>query len=67
MRCKCCDVILPILGKDTELCYKCLSVVHDTLYNNESTVYDIRCSKLILSESSTKEDIEELENGFRNR
>ena len=59
MRCKCCDFILPILGKDTELCYKCLSVVHDTLYNNEQTAYDIMCY--------TKEDIKELENELRNK
>lgn len=59
MRCKCCDVILPILCKDTELCYKCLSVVHDTLYNNDQTVYDVRCY--------TNEDIEELEHELRNK
>ena len=59
MRCKCCDVILPKLAKDTELCYKCLSVVHDTLYNNEATVYDIRYY--------SKEEMEELEHELRNK
>ena len=51
--------MLPKLAKDTELCYKCLSVVHDTLYNNEATVYDVRYY--------SKQELEELEDELRNK
>lgn len=65
MRCKCCDVVLPQLAKDTELCYKCLSVVHDTLYNNEFTVYDVRYySELEIPKES---NFKELEHELRSR